>query len=147
METRRQVGKSNLSKVNGGNCALSHSVVWPHGLQPARFLSATLWTVAHQASLYKEFSRQEYWSGSHSLLQGIFPTQGSNLHLLGSLLLPPAGKPLEATCTQLGNRGWVWVHLKRFLEEKDFSLGNATGCRKQTTTLIKIIGKDQTDAN
>ena len=25
-----------------------------------------------------EFSRPEYWNGSHSLLQGIFPTQGSN---------------------------------------------------------------------
>jgi len=25
-----------------------------------------------------EFSRQEYWSGCHALLQGIFPTQGSN---------------------------------------------------------------------
>ena len=25
-----------------------------------------------------EFSRQEYWSGCHFLLQGIFPTQGSN---------------------------------------------------------------------
>ena len=25
-----------------------------------------------------EFSRPEYWSGCHSLLQGIFPTQGSN---------------------------------------------------------------------
>ena len=24
------------------------------------------------------FSRQEYWSGCHFLLQGIFPTQGSN---------------------------------------------------------------------
>ena len=34
------------------------------------------WTVARQASL--ESSRQEYWSGCHSLLQGIFPTQGSN---------------------------------------------------------------------
>ena len=29
-----------------------------------------------------EFSRQEYWSGSPSLLQGIFLTQGSNLGLL-----------------------------------------------------------------
>ena len=28
-----------------------------------------------------EFSRPEYWSGSFSLLQGIFPTQGSNLGL------------------------------------------------------------------
>ena len=26
-----------------------------------------------------EFSRQEYWSGSHFLLQGIFLTQGLNL--------------------------------------------------------------------
>ena len=29
-----------------------------------------------------KFSRQEYWSGSHSLLQGIFLTQGLNLGLL-----------------------------------------------------------------
>ena len=29
-----------------------------------------------------EFSRQEYWSGLLSLLQGIFQTQGSNLGLL-----------------------------------------------------------------
>ena len=28
------------------------------------------------------FSRQEYWSGLHFLLQGIFPTQGSKLGLL-----------------------------------------------------------------
>ena len=27
---------------------------------------------------HMEFSRQEYWSGSYSLLQGIFPTQRSN---------------------------------------------------------------------
>ena len=41
------------------------------------------------------FPRQEYWSGLHSLLQGIFPTQGSNVHLLhwqvGSLLLSHQG--------------------------------------------------------
>ena len=29
-----------------------------------------------------EFSRQKYWSSCHSLLQGIFPTQGLNLGLL-----------------------------------------------------------------
>ena len=35
--------------------------------------------VVHQAPLAMEFSRQEeYWSGYHSLLQGIFPTQRSN---------------------------------------------------------------------
>ena len=38
----------------------------------------TPWTLAHQAPLSIEFSRQEYWSGLNSLLQGIFPTQGLN---------------------------------------------------------------------
>ena len=38
----------------------------------------TTWTVARQASLRVGFSRQEYWVGCHFLLQGIFPTQGSN---------------------------------------------------------------------
>ena len=42
----------------------------------------TPWTVACQAPLSMEFSRQEYWSGLPSLLHGIFPTQGLNLSLL-----------------------------------------------------------------
>ena len=37
----------------------------------------TPWTVAHQAPLSIGFSRQEYWSGSHAILQGIIPIQGS----------------------------------------------------------------------
>ena len=44
-------------------------------------LSVTPWTVAHQAPLFMGFSRQEYWSGCHFLLQGIFLTQGLNLCL------------------------------------------------------------------
>ena len=32
-------------------------------------LFATVWTIAHQASLSLESSRQEYWSGCHFLLQ------------------------------------------------------------------------------
>ena len=50
------------------------------------------WTVAHQAPQSMGFPRQEYWGGvpfpspagvgCHSLLQGTFPTQGSNLHAL-----------------------------------------------------------------
>ena len=50
--------------------------------------------------LSMEFSRQEYWSGCRFLLQGIFPTQGSNQGLLSllhwqadSLPLAPPGKP------------------------------------------------------
>ena len=45
-------------------------------------LFATLWTVACQASLANGFSRQEYWSGFHALLEGIFQNQGLNLCLL-----------------------------------------------------------------
>jgi len=41
-------------------------------------LFATPWTAAYQASPSMGFSRQEYWVGCHFLLQGIFPTQGSN---------------------------------------------------------------------
>ena len=40
------------------------------------------WTVACQAPLSMEFSRQEYSNGLRSLLQGIFLTQESNLGLL-----------------------------------------------------------------
>ena len=54
-------------------CAQLLSCVW---------LFATASTVACQAPLSMEFSRQEYWSGLHFLLQGIFLIQGSNLHLL-----------------------------------------------------------------
>ena len=53
----------------------------------AKFLSrvrlfVTLWTVAHQAPRSMGFSRQEYGVGCHSLLEGIFLTQGSNLCVL-----------------------------------------------------------------
>ena len=55
-------------------CALSHfSHVW---------LSLQSWTV--QAPLLVRFSRKEYGVGCHFLLQGIYPTQGLNLHLLMS---------------------------------------------------------------
>ena len=59
-------------------------------------LFATLWTAACQAPLSMGFFRKEYWSELHFLLQGIFLTQGSNMHLfcllhwqVGSLLLGP----------------------------------------------------------
>ena len=53
---------------------LSHSVasdsLWPHELQPIRLLCP--W----------EFSGKNLRVGCHCLLQGIFPIQGSNPHLL-----------------------------------------------------------------
>ena len=60
-------------------CAQLLTRVWP---------SLTPWTAACRAPLSTGFSRQEYWSGisfnwhCHFLLQGIFPTHGSNPHLL-----------------------------------------------------------------
>ena len=64
------------------------------------WLFATPWTVAHQALLSMEFSRQEYWSGCHFILPGIFSIQGLNLSLLrllhwqvDPLPLVPPGKP------------------------------------------------------
>jgi len=45
-------------------------------------LFATPWTVARQAPVSMEFSRQETGVGSQALLQGVFPTQGWNPGLL-----------------------------------------------------------------
>ena len=84
-------------------------------------LCATPRTVAHQALLSMEFSRQDYWSGLPCPLQGIFPTQGSNLHLLcllhwqaGSLPLVPLGKSLRMWALQIWRKEGVL-----YLESKD----------------------------
>ena len=78
-------------------------------------LFATLSTIALQVSLSMGFSMQNTGVGCHALLQGIFPIQGLNLHLLqllhwqgGSLPLAPLGKPTLScrqplTCTQVPN--------------------------------------------
>ena len=63
-------------------------------------LYAYAWTVAHQAPLSGDSPGKDTGVGCHTLLQGIFPTQGSNpllsrlLHWQeGSLTRAPAGKP------------------------------------------------------
>ena len=43
------------------------------------WLFATLWTVAHQASLSKEFSKQAYWSGLPFTTLGSLPVSGIEL--------------------------------------------------------------------
>ena len=57
----------------------------------------TPWTLACYAPLSIGFSKQVYCSGCHFLLQGIFPTQGSNPCLLhwqvDSLPLSHEGSP------------------------------------------------------
>ena len=54
-------------------CLLSHLVLSD---------SVILWTAAHQDPLPWRFPSETTGMGCYALLQGIFPTQGSNLHLL-----------------------------------------------------------------
>ena len=58
-------------------CCGSGLVSEVKSLSPVQ-LFATPWTVAYQAPLSMEFSRQECWSGLPFPFQGVFPTQGSN---------------------------------------------------------------------
>ena len=90
-------------------------------------LFATLRTIACQLPLSTGFSREEHWSGlTIFLLQGIFPTQGSNrclLHLLhwqvGSLPLVPPWQPSEITelSTKAGFcSGHFWLHKQTYTQ-------------------------------
>ena len=81
---------------------------------------ATLWAVAHWTPLPMGFSRQEYGSGLHALLQRIFPTQRLNPHLLCllhwevvSLLWEPPGKPNQLSGLKLRwPPPWIWLICK-----------------------------------
>ena len=80
-------------------CVCVHACV--QSLIPV-WIFATPWTVAYQTPLFMEFPRQESGVACHSLLQGIFPIQGLNLHLLhflpsqgDSLPLSHTGSPTE----------------------------------------------------
>ena len=82
----------------------------------------TLWTVSLQAPLSTGFSRQEYWSGLHVLLQVIFLTKGSNLSLLcllhwqaGSLPLAPPGKPGNVLHSTLFTWAPNWVPMEHIV--------------------------------
>ena len=78
-----------------GYCASLGPVTWMLSCFSRVQLFATPWTAARQAPPSMGFSRQGYWSGCHFLLQGIFPTQGSNLHLLGLLRWQVGSLPLS----------------------------------------------------
>ena len=77
-------------------------------------LFATLWTVACQAPLSMAFPGKNTGVGCHTLLQGIFPTQGSNPHIfcllpwqVGSLPLAPPVKHLGISRGKLLRIQWV----------------------------------------
>ena len=64
-----------MTNLNLLYCAQSFS----HSVMSNLFV--TPWTAACQVPLSMGFSRQEYWSGSHAFLQGIYLTWGSDLGL------------------------------------------------------------------
>ena len=68
--TARLYVQSTLSTTEDLLLFLSLSCVW---------LFVTQWTVAHQAPLPRNFPGKNTGVGCHSLLQGIFLTQGLNL--------------------------------------------------------------------
>ena len=81
-------------------CSITSDSLRPHG--------------PHQAPLSMGFSRQEYWSGWPCLFQGIFLTQGSNLHLLhllrwqvGSLPPVPPGNLTQCSI-------YRWIPISQF---------------------------------
>ena len=104
-------------------------------------LSATLWTVAHQAPLSMGFSSQEYWSGfpfsppgdlsdsgiepvstvSPTLQADSLPAEHQGIHLFLSLLLPPDQKVATGSSKPTLS-SWVMK-----LEEKTASLLNVSG--------------------
>ena len=70
---------SEYSKMSSWMKHKLESILLGTGMSLSRVrLFAAPWTAAHQAPPSIGFSRQEHWSGCHCLLQGIFPTQGSN---------------------------------------------------------------------
>ena len=83
-----QIESSNiLKKIIQHVCSVMSDSLQSHGLQPARLLCS--W----------DSSAENTGVGCHFLLQGIFPTQGSNqllgllYWLMGSLPLAPPGRP------------------------------------------------------
>ena len=104
-------------------------------------LFATPWTVAHQAPLSMEFSRQEYWS-CHFHLQGIFLTQRSNRGLLCLLHWKVDSLPLShlsnlSIATFVNNMNnahderlalWMYVHIRSWYWLKCKHLINLISC-------------------
>ena len=96
-------------------------------------LFVTPWTVAHQAPLSIGFSRQEYQSGCHALLQGNLPNPGikprSPTLQVDSLPTEPPGKPKNTGMGSLSllqrifaTQEWRWclLHCRRIFFQASY---------------------------
>ena len=128
-------GASNLDQVK---CHL-FSCVW---------LFVTLWTVAHQAPLSMEFSRQEFWSELPCPPSGDLPNPGikpmfvKSPALRGSLPLAPLEKPL---CMRHMASSRLFVHITIWfqdnsLRERCQQLANK-GNLQNSTQLASVAAK------
>ena len=80
-------------------CSTVSDSLRPHGLQPARLLCP--W----------DFAVKNTGAGNHFLLQGIFPTQGSNPHPLSLQHWQANSLPLAPLAKQLSNNQEVYIEL------------------------------------
>ena len=80
------------------------------------WLSVAPWTVAHRLLCPWNFPGKNTGMGRHFLLQGIFPTQGSNLHLLVVLNWQVSTLPLVPP-------GALWLHGSQQTVEEFVELG------------------------
>ena len=101
-------------------------------------LFVALWTLAHQAPLSMGFPREEYWRGLRTLLQGIFPTQGSDsclLHLLpwqvGSLQLAEINSEYSLEGLMLKFQYFGHLMWRADTLEKTLMLGKIEGRRRK----------------
>ena len=113
-------------------------------------LFASPWTVAHQASLSMEFSRQEYWSQFPFPSLGKFLTQGSNQGLL--CLLPWQADSFLCSTWEIGQglcykgtnssyeASTLWPHHHpKTLPPKSITLWVRFQCRKLGNTSLPSI--------
>ena len=81
--------------------------------------SAILWTVARQAPLSMEFSRQEYWSRSPCLRPRDLPNPGTEL----ISLMPPALAHGSFTTSTTWETQCIWLHIIKNCHHDHFLSG------------------------
>ena len=100
------------------------------------WLFVTLWTVAARLLCPWDSPGKNTGVGCHALLQGIFPTQGSNHYFLcllhwqaGSLPLAPPGKPLISpyanTKYVILTSSWMMVMVMIMIYSNSISVNNS----------------------
>ena len=123
-------------------------------------------TISRQATPSMGFSRQEYWSGCHFLLQGIFPVQGSNsgfLHCRHTLYcLSLQGGPFwgprtvklllemnHVICTNLllKKKKKKTFPSNRFIGRPRWCNGKKSTCQARDSILIPGLGRSPGEGN